>query len=77
MTLLEMSAVYADSAAALRLRIAELRAAMGALSDPEELRALRARITALDPLLREARALAELTAHYYDRSYRKHEKYTL
>ena len=64
MTLLEMSAVYADSAAALRLRIAELRA-------------LRARIAALDPLLREARALAELTAHYYDRSYRKHEKYTL
>ena len=77
MTLLEMSAVYADSAAALRLRIAELRAAMGALSDPEELRALRARIAALDPLLREARALAELTAHYYDRSYRNHEKYTL
>ena len=77
MTLLEMSAVYADSAAALRLRIAELRAAMGALSDPEELRALRARIAALDPLLREARALAELTAHYDDRSYRKHEKYTL
>lgn len=77
MTLLEMSAVYADSAATLRLRIAELRAAMGALSDPEELRALRARIAALDPLLREARALAELTAHYYDRSYRKHEKYTL
>ena len=77
MTLLEMSAVYADSAAALRLRIAELRAAMGALSDPEELRALRARIAALDPLLREARALAELTAHYSDRSYRKHEKYTL
>ena len=77
MTLLEMSAVYADSAAALRLRIAELRAAMGALSDPEELRALRARIAALDPLLREARALAELTDHYYDRSYRKHEKYTL
>ena len=77
MTLLEMSAVYADSAAALRLRISELRAAMGALSDPEELRALRARIAALDPLLREARALAELTAHYYDRSYRKHEKYTL
>ena len=77
MTLLEMSAVYADSAAALRLRIAELRAAMGALSDPEELRALRASVAALDPLLREARALAELTAHYYDRSYRKHEKYTL
>lgn len=73
MTLLEMSAVYADSAAALRLRIAELRTAMERLSDPEELRAMRARIAALDPLLREARALAELTAHYYDRSYHKHE----
>ena len=73
MTLLEMSAVYADSAAALRLRIAELRTAMERLSDPEELRAMRARIAALDPLLREARALAELTAHYYDRSYHKYE----
>ena len=73
MTLLEMSAVYADSAAALRLRIAELRTTMERLSDPEELRAMRARIAALDPLLREARALAELTAHYYDRSYHKHE----
>ena len=35
------------------------------------------RIAALDPPLREARILAELTAHYYDRSYRKHAKYTL
>ena len=41
MTLLEMSVSYADSASALRLR------------------------------------MAELTAHYYDRSYHKHEKYTL
>ena len=50
---------------------------MRQLSDPEEVRALRARIAALDPLLREAKALAELTAHYYDRSYHNHEKYTL
>ena len=77
MTLLEMSVSYADSASALRLRMAELRAAMRQISDPEEVRALRARIAALDPLLREAKALAELTAHYYDRSYHKHEKYTL
>ena len=77
MTLLEMSAVYADNAAALRLRIAELRAAMGALSDPEELRALRARIAALDPLLREARALAELTAHYYDRGCHRYAAYRI
>ena len=75
MTLLEMSAVYADNAAALRLRIAELRAAMGALSDPEELRALRARIAALDPLLREMRALYLVTARYYDRGYHKNGSY--
>ena len=61
MTLLEMSVSYADSASALRLRMSELRAAMRQLSDPEEVRALRARIAALDPLLREAKALAELT----------------
>ena len=88
MTLLEMSVSYADSASALRLRMAELRAAMRRRIDrrvdemmaqglAEEVRALRARIAALDPLLREAKALAELTAHYYDRSYHKHEKYTL
>lgn len=77
MTLLEISAGYADSAAALRLRITELRTAMKTLSDPEELRVLRTRIAALDPLLRETRALAELTAHYYDRSCRKHENYFL
>ena len=77
MTLLEMSVSYADSASALRLRMAELRAAMRQETDPDAVRALRSRIAALDPLLREARILAELTAHYYDRSYRKHEKYSL
>ena len=77
MTLLEMSVVYADSAAALRCRMAELRAAARQETDPDAVRALHSRIAALDPLLREAKALAELTAHYYDRSYHKHEKYTL
>ena len=48
MTLLEMSALYAESAAALRRRIGELQ-----------------------------RELAALTAHYYDRSYHRHERYTL
>ena len=54
MTLLEMSALYAESAAALRRRIAELT-----------------------PLLQETRELAALTARYYDRSYHRHERYTL
>ena len=34
-------------------------------------------LLALFALLRESRELAVLTARYYDRSYHKHEKYTL
>ena len=77
MTLLEMSVYYADSAALLRTRIAELRMAERMASDPETARRLHARAESLRPLLREMRELAVLTARYYDRSYRKHEKYTL
>lgn len=77
MTLLEMSVFYADSAALLRTRMAELRAAERAAADPETARRLRLRAEALRPLLRESRELAVLTARYYDRSYHKHEQYTL
>ena len=77
MTLLEMSALYAESAAALRRRIGELRQAARELKDEEDRRLLRRRITELTPLLQETRELAALTAHYYDRSYHRHERYTL
>lgn len=77
MTLLEMSVYYADSAALIRTRIAELTAAEKAETDPIAARRLRLRAETLRPLLREMRELAVLTARYYDRSYHKHEKYTL
>lgn len=77
MTLLELSVYYADSAALLRTRIAELTAAEKAAPDPVTARQLRLRIETLRPLLREMRELAVLTARYYDRSYHKHERYTL
>lgn len=77
MTLLEMSALYADSAFRLRARIAALLLEAKTLADPEAALALRRRAAELDPLLREARELADLTAHYYERSYHKHERYTL
>ena len=77
MTLFEMSVYYADSAALIRTRMAELRAAERAETDPDAARRLRLRIETLRPLLREMRELAVLTARYYDRSYHKHEKYTL
>ena len=74
MTLLEMSAVYRDSAAAIHGRIAELRVLERAQEDPDESFRLRRRINELTPLWREARELAALTAHYYDRSDCRHEK---
>lgn len=77
MTLLEMSVLYAESADKLRGRIAQLRAAERAETNPEIARRLRQRAESLRPLLRETRELAVLTAKYYDRSYHKHEKYTL
>ena len=77
MTLLEMSVYYADSAALIRTRMAELRAAERAAEDPAAARRLRLRLDTLRPLLREMRELAVLTARYYDRSYHKHENYTL
>ena len=77
MTLLEMSVRYAESAALLRGRIAQLRAAARAEADPEAARRLRLRAEGLQPLLRETREIAVLTARYYDRSYHKHEQYTL
>ena len=77
MTLLEMSALYTESAAALRRRIGELRQEARELKDEEGRRLLRRRITELTPLLQETRELAALTADYYDRSYHRHERYTL
>ena len=77
MTLFEMSIEYEASADAIRARIRELRLAEREQADAEAARALRMRIAALIPLLRESRELAFLTAHYYDRGYHKHERYTL
>lgn len=74
MTLLEMSSAYQASAAAIHGRIVELRVLERAQEDPDESFRLRRRIDELTPLWREARELAALTAHYYDRSDRTHEK---
>ncbi|WP_325200334.1 hypothetical protein [Oscillibacter sp.] len=77
MTLLEMSASYRSSAAAIHGRIVELRVLERAQADPEAAFRLRRRIDELTPLLREARELAALTAHYYDRRDHKYENRTL
>ncbi|MCI8689081.1 MAG: hypothetical protein HFF85_02635 [Oscillibacter sp.] len=77
MTLTEMSLTYQTNAAAIHGRIVELRNQEKTLTDPDDLFHLRRRISELLPLWREARELAVLTAHYYDRSYHRHEGYTL
>ena len=77
MTLADMSRLYTESAAAIRQRIAELRQSAREQDSEEESRALRRRIAELTPLLQETRELAALTARYYDRSYHRHERYTI
>lgn len=77
MTLLEMSPLYEESASALQDRIRQLREAERMETDPREARQLQYRILCLQPILREMRELSQLTTHYYDRSYHKHERYTL
>ena len=67
MTLLEMSAEYAERAAALRSRITALRGLARQEKDAGAAKLLRSRIAALLPLGQEARDLARITAHYYDK----------
>lgn len=67
MTLIELSALYDASAAAIRARILQLEELQRCQTDPEILRALHFRIEALTPLLREMREMTFITAHYYDR----------
>ena len=76
MTLTELSVQYAGNAEVLHRRILELYRREQAAEDPEERYRLHCRVKELRPLWQEARELAALTAHYYDRSYHKDEKYT-
>lgn len=77
MTLMEMSVEYTESANLIRTRIRELRAEKKVTNSPAAIQKINRRINELTPMLRECRELAELTARYYERSYHKHERYTL
>ena len=58
MTLLELSALYDESATRIRVRMAQLRADAKEQTDPAAAQALRQRIAELTPMLREMRELA-------------------
>lgn len=75
MTLAQIGEAYRGSADILRQRIRELRRAMRGTADPEELWALKQRIAALSPMLRDCRRMAEICERYYERGYHPDERY--
>ena len=77
MTLTELSVEYRAHARALDLRIGQLEERLQQTRDESERCLLEARIHMLSTMLREARELAVLTERYYDRGYRRSEKYTI
>ncbi len=77
MTLAELSKDYEAAAVPLRQRLSQLRRQLAQTQDPEEIFHLKRRIQELTPMLTQMNELAELTAHYYERGYRRNEKYTL
>ena len=77
MTLLELSQQYAHSAQLLRMRIRTLRQMARAAENEEPRQQLRRRIADLQPMLSQCRQLQLLTAHYYERSFHRNERYTL
>lgn len=77
MTLLEISLCYEEAAVPLRARLKQLRQALAAAEDPEDIWHIKRRIAELTPMLTQMNELQELTAHYYDRGYYRSEKYTV
>ena len=77
MTLYQMSFVYREDALRFRMRITALREQAKTAATEEEARLLKRRIEELQVLLRQSRERAELTQHYYERSYYRNAKYTL
>ncbi len=77
MTLYELSAEYRAAAQPVRRRLRELRIAMKTERDPERMFWLKRRTAVLTEMLRQLNELAELTEHYYERSYYRNEKYRL
>ena len=61
----------------LSRRLAQLRQEEREARDESQRFSLHRRILDLEPLLRQCRQLHRLTAHYYDRSYYRDERFTV
>ena len=77
MTLQQLSQQYQEEAQPLHRRIVSLRLEQARCGDRESAEHLQRRIRDLEPLHRQTRQLAELTARYYDRGYHRNAYYTL
>ena len=77
MKLCELAEGYRAAALPLKKRLRELRVQLKAAQDPLTRASLRHEIALLSTIMTQCRELAELTAHYYERSYYRNEKYTL
>ena len=77
MRLEELSIGYTEAAEPLRNKLRLLRQELKITVCPEKAAALRHEIAFLSGLLTQCRELAQLTKHYYERSYYRSEKYTL
>ena len=77
MTLQQLSQQYQEEAQTLHRRIVSLLLEQARCGDRESAEHLQRRIRDLEPLHRQTRQLAELTARYYDRGYHRNAYYTL
>ena len=77
MTLSELSVEYGKSAELIAQRLRLLRELERRCTDEAERLRLHRRILDLRPLQQQCRDLQKLTAHYYDRSFYRNERYCL
>lgn len=77
MALKDLSPGYRQAAALLKTRLRELRILMKEQTDPDQLCMLRYDYLKCTQMYRECKDLAELTEHYYERSYYRDKHYTL
>ena len=77
MTLSELSVEYEKSAELITQRLRILRETERHCTDEAARQLLHRRILDLRPLQQQCRDLQKLTAHYYDRSFYRDERYCL
>lgn len=77
MKLQELSIGYQEAAQRLKMRLSQMRKALAQEDDPQKRAVLRHHIANLSAILTQCYELQELTARYYERGYKRNEKYTL